>query len=168
MTDAHEQDPDVVVTHPNRDSAAAKGTRATVMLVQLASAVLLFVITIGSMGAQAGALPLQIAIGLLFLYFAYAVANWRSGILPVAAGTAVVSGIFAAVTVSGWFGRGGQGYDDPPLPESVIGVLVFAFAVLQLVNTVVCLKGFQQQWQVELEVPRHEARGGSAGRPAVA
>lgn len=167
MSNARERDPDVVVTHPNRDSAAAKGTRAAVMLVQVASGVLLVIITLGSAGAQAGALPLQILIGVFFFYFAFLVSQWRSGILPVAAGLAVVSGIFAAVTASGWFNRGGAGYDDPPLPESVIGVLIFAFAVLQLVNVVVCLRGFQQNWQVELEVPRDQTRG-NAGRAAVA
>lgn len=168
MSIARDQDPDVVVTHPNRDSAAAKGTRAAVILVLVASAVLLFVITVGSAGAQAGALPLQIAIGLLFLLFAYLVIQWRSGVLPIAAGVALLSGIFAAVTVSGWFNRGGSGYEQPPLPESVIGVLVFAFAVLQLVSVVLCMRGFTQQWQVELEVPRNEVRDRDRARSAVA
>lgn len=156
-----EQPADVVVTHPNRESAASKGTRAFVTVVLAASAILLLVITVLSWGAQAGALPFQILIGLLFAYYTYAVINWRSGVLPVAAGTALISGVFAAVSVSSWFNRGGTGYDEPAVPESVIGVLVLAFAVLQLVSVIVCLKGFQQNWQVELEVPRSEVRSGA-------
>lgn len=158
-------DPNLVVTHPNRDSTASKTTRAITTLLLLASAILLAVITVGSWGAQAGALGLQIVIGLLLTFYAYLVVEWRSGILPVAAATALVAGIFAAISVNGWFNRGGAGYDQPLFPESLIGVLVFAFAILQFVVVVVCLKAFSQRWQVELEVPRDEARR-SAGPAA--
>lgn len=163
MSTVRETSPDFVVTHPNRDSAAARGTRLAVIVVLAASAILLAVITWASWGTQQGAVGLQIVLGLLFVYFAYAVVHWRAGVLPIAAGTAIVAGVFAAVSTPGWFNRGGIGYDQPALAESVIGVLVFAFAVLQLVSVVVCAKAFTQQWQVELEVPRS-----SVGRPAVA
>ena len=153
---------DVVVTHPNRDSAASKGTRAVVVLLLAASAVLSLVILVLSWGVQAGAVVLWVLLTALFAYYAYAVSNWRSGILPVAAGTALVSGVFAAVSVSSLFNRGGTGYDQPAAPESIIGVLVLAFAVLQLVTVVLCLRGFLQNWHVELEVPRHEAHGRTA------
>ncbi|MEN0014623.1 MAG: hypothetical protein AAGC46_14735 [Solirubrobacteraceae bacterium] len=162
MSLLHVQDPDVVITHPNRDTAAAKGTRAFVIVVLLASAALLAVILVGSQGARAGAFLLQVLIGLLFVYFAYAVSHWRSGVLPIAAGVAITSGIFAAVSVPSWFDRGGDGYKTPPIPESVLGVLVLAFAILQIVNVVVCLRGFAQNWQVELEVPKSEFRGDPA------
>lgn len=148
--------PDVVITHPNRDSAAAKGTRLFTAFLLLASAALLAIITFGAWGSQAGALGLQIVIGLLMTYYAYLVLRWQSGILPVAAATAVIAGLFAAISVTGWFNRGGVGYDSPPFPEEVTGVLVFGFAVLQLVVVVVALKAFSQQWQVELEVPKDD------------
>lgn len=161
MSNVRPSNPDVVITHPNRESASAKSTRAVVIVLQAASAILLFVISIASWTVQLGAMPLQLAIGALFVYFTYATINWRSGVLPIAAGTAIVSGTFAAVSVPSWFERGGAGFDEPLLPESLIGVLVFAFAVLQFVNLVVCLKAFQQQWQVELEVPRSELHPGA-------
>ncbi len=161
MPTVRKPSPDVVITHPNRESAAAKGTRATVIVIEAASAALLFLLMIVSWKVQYGAVPLQFLIGLLFAYFAYAVSQWRSGVLPIAAGTAIVSGVFAAVSIPSWFDRGGTGYDDPLVNESIIGVLVFAFVVLQLVNVVVSLKAFQQQWQVELEVPRDELHAGA-------
>ncbi len=161
MPTVRKPNPDVVITHPNRESAAARGTRAAVIALQIASAALLFLLVIVSWNVQYGARPLQIVIGGLFAYFAYAAYHWRSGVLPIATGTAIVSGVFAAVSVPSWFDRGGAGYDDPLLNESIIGVLVFAFAVLQLVNMVVTLKAFSQQWQVELEIPRDQLHDGA-------
>ena len=166
MSSMRESQPDVVITHPNRDSASSKSTRAIVIVIEAVSAVLMLVLAALAWTTQAGALGLQIIMGLLFAYFAYSVIHWRSGVLPIAAGTAVFAGVFAAVSVPSWFDRGGVGYEDPAVPESVIGVLVFAFAVLQLVNLVVTLYAFQQNWQVELEVPRSELHG--SGSPLAA
>ncbi|MDO9355111.1 MAG: hypothetical protein Q7T55_15540 [Solirubrobacteraceae bacterium] len=149
---------DVVVTHPNRDSASSKTTRAVVLLFLAASAILSLAILVLSWGVQMGAFLLWVLLTALYAYYAYAVSQWRSGVLPVAAGTALITGVFAAVSVSSWFNRGGDGYDQPAVPESVIGVLVFAFAVMQLVTVVLCLRGFMQNWHVELEVPRSELR----------
>lgn len=161
MPSVRKPSPDVVITHPNRESAGAKSTRAVVIVLQVASAILTLFLAVAGWSTAAGAMGLWIVIGLLFGYFAYAVVNWRSGVLPIVAGLAIVSGVFAAVSVPSWFDRGGTGYNDPLLPESLIGVLVFGFAVLQLVNLVVSLKAFQQQWQVELEVPRDELHPGA-------
>lgn len=161
MSSTRSDQPDVVITHPNRDSAEAKATRALTTALLAASAVLIAIISIGGYGAFSGAQLTQLAIGVLFAYYAYSVAQWRSGILPIAAGTAVIAGIFAAVSVPTWFQRGGEGYDQPLFPEPIVGALVLAFAVLQLVTIVVTLRAFQQQWQVELEVPRSEYAAGA-------
>lgn len=158
MSNVRPSSPDVVITHPNRESASAKSTRAVVIALEAASAILLFFLAIVSWKIQLGAMAFQLFMGALFVYFTYAVINWRSGVLPIAAGTAIFSGVFAAVSVSSWFDRGDEGFNEPLIPEDLIGVLVFAFAVLQFINLVICLKAFQQQWQVELEVPRHELR----------
>lgn len=161
MSNVRPSNPDVVITHPNRESASAKSTRAAVIAIEAASAILLFFLAIVSWEIQLGAMAFQLLMGVLFVYFTYAVINWRSGVLPIAAGTAIFSGVFAAVSVMSWFDRGDEGFNDPLIPEDLIGVLVFAFAVLQLVNLVVSLKAFQQHWQVELEVPRSELHAGS-------
>lgn len=163
MSTARTKDtPDVVITHPNRDTAAAKSTRLFVIAVLVASAVLVLVLTWGAWGRQTGALGLQLSFALLFGYFAYAVMNWRAGVLPIAAGVAIVSGVFAAVTVGGWFDRDGAGYAESPLPPDLIAVLLMAYAILQLVVVVLTLRAFTQQWQVELEVPRDQYRGALA------
>lgn len=151
--------PELVVTYPNRDSPAARAMRATVTLLLILSGVLVFVITFGAWSALTGAIPLTIVIGLVTLFFAKQVAQWRSGVLPVAAGLAIVSGIFSAASIQGWFQRDGQEYASPALPEPLIGVLVAAYTVIQVVLIVACLRAFQQQWQVEVEVPAAEAAG---------
>lgn len=156
---------DTVLTHPNRDNASAKAMRVASVLVLLASAALSAVIMIGGWDVLAGAVGLWVVLTALNVFFAYHVSRWRSGVLPVAAGVAVVSGIFAAVSVGSWFSRGDAGYDEPALPEELIGVLVLAYAVLQLVATVILMRSFTQQWHVELEVPREQLR---RGQPAAA
>jgi hypothetical protein len=153
---------DVVITHPNRDTAAAKTTRLFVIGLLVASAVLVVVLTWGAWGRQTGALGMQLLFAILFTYFAYAVVQWRAGVLPIAAGVAIFSGVFAAVTVGGWFDRNGTGYESSPLPPDVVGVLLMAYAILQLVVVVITMRAFTQQWQVELEVPRDEFRGAAA------
>lgn len=160
-----EEPRDLVITHPNRDSASAKAMRVASVLVLLASAALSLVIMLGGWDVLAGAVGLWIILTALNVLFAYHVAKWRSGVLPVAAGVAVVSGIFAAVSVGSWFSRGDSGYNEPALPEELIGVLVLGYAILQFVATVILMRSFSQQWQVELEVPREQLR---RGHPAAA
>lgn len=152
------ENPDVIITHPNRETREAQATRTLEIALLILSAVLLVIITIGSWGAQAGGIGLQLLFGVLFAYFAKLVINWRSGVLPIAAGTAIVAGIFAAVAAGGWFERTGNGYESPALPEALIGTLIVGFALLQLALAVVSMRAFQQQWQVELEVPRQQAQ----------
>jgi FtsH-binding integral membrane protein len=152
-----EPDPNTVVTHPNRDAAASKATRSIVLLLLVVSAVLVFVLVVGAHGASAGATPLEFFIGLLYVLYTYLVLHWRSGALPIAAATAVIAGVFAAVSVNGWFDRDGTGFSNPVLPNDVMGLLVLAFAIVQIPLLVFALRGFQQQWQVELEMPREQA-----------
>ena len=102
----------------------------------------------------------MLAIGLLFGYFAYLVAQWRSGVLPIAAGLAVIAGVFSAVSIAGWPDRNGTGYESSPLSPDLIAVLLFAYTVLMFVIVVVSMQAFRQQWQVEVEVPRSEYRSG--------
>jgi len=150
-------DPTIVITHPNRDAAASKATRALVLVLLVVSAVLVLVLTIGAQGARAGALPFQVFIGALYVLFTYLVLKWRSGALPIAAATAIIAGVFGAVSVRGWFDRTGVGFTNPVLPDALMGLLVLAFAIVQVPLLIFCLRGFQQQWQVELEMPLEQA-----------
>ena len=49
--------PDVVTTHPNREKASSKTTRAFVLVLLAASGILSFLILGASWGVQAGAIP---------------------------------------------------------------------------------------------------------------
>ncbi len=153
---ARDEPRDVVITHPNRDSSSARGMRALTVAALLASAILMLIITIGGWDALSGAIPLTFAIIIITLFFAYRVSQWGSGALPVAAGLATASGLFAAVSIQTWFNRDDDAFSQPMIDEQLIGVLVVAYTILQVAVIVICLRAFSQQWQVELEVPRDE------------
>src|ERR687896_61604 len=98
---------DTVLIHPNRDKAESKATRVGVILLLLASAGLILVITLGGWSQLQGAQPVSFAYVIVYVGMALFVARWNRGVLPVAAALAI--------------------------------------------------RGFQQQWNVEVEVPRDEA-----------
>ena len=77
--------------------------------------------------------------------------------------------IFCAVAAPAWFERDKDGFDSPPLPESLLGLLTLALIPLALLLIVFAMRGFQQQWSVEAGSRADlEARGllGEPGRPA--
>src|SRR5829696_8834125 len=94
---------EIEIEHPNREQAASKLTRALVIVLLLASAVLLVVISLGAWDELVGAKALQMIYIALYLLFAFLVARWSRGVLPVAAALAIVLAIFALVSVPGWF-----------------------------------------------------------------
>ncbi len=112
------ENPDVIVTHPNRETREAKATRSLEIALLMLSAALSLLITVGSWGAQAGGVLLQLAFAGLFAYFARLVIKWRSGVLPIAAGTAIIAGILAAVAAGGWFDRPAPATSRPPSRRS--------------------------------------------------
>jgi hypothetical protein len=143
-----------VVEHPNRETAAAKLTRGLVILLLLASAFVVGLITIGGWSTLEGAKPIQIVFILVYLLLAYFVARWSRGVLPMIAGLAVILGIFAAVAAPDWFSRDKTGFTDPGLSSSVLGLLCALLVPLQLFLIVVALQAFRQQWNVEVERER--------------
>jgi hypothetical protein len=140
-----------VVEHPNRKTAAAKLTRGLVVLLLLASAFVVALVTIGGWSTLEGAKPIQIVFILVYLLMAWFVARWSRGVLPMIAGLAVILGIFAAVAAPAWFSRDKTGFTDPGLSSSVLGLLCALLVPLQLFLIVVALQGFRQQWNVEVE-----------------
>ena len=79
---------DVIIEHPNRDKATSKTTKAIVILLLLASAGLITIITVGGWDALQGAQPVQIAYIAIYVLMAYYVLNWNRGVLPVTAAMA--------------------------------------------------------------------------------
>jgi hypothetical protein len=143
----------VAIEHPNREKASSKVTRATVILLLLASAVLMIVISAGAWDALVGAKALQVIYILVYLGIAVMVWRWSRGVLPVAAALAIVLFIFALVSVPGWFERDKDGFSDPALSADVVGLLVALLLPLQLLLIAFAMRGFQQAWNVEVERP---------------
>ena len=151
---------DTVLVHPNRDKPEAKATRAVVVLLLVTSAALILIITIGGWSELQGMEIVAILYALVYLGMAYVVARWNRGVLPVAAGLAVLFAVVAAVAGPAWFERDKAGFNDPALEPSILGLLTIILVPVQLLLVAFAMRGFQQQWSVEVEVA-----GDDAGRP---
>jgi protein-S-isoprenylcysteine O-methyltransferase Ste14 len=154
---------DTVLLHPNRDKAESKTTRAAVILLLVVSAVLIAVVTVGGWSELQGAQVVSFGYIVVYLAMAYFVSRWNRGVLPVAAALAILFAVVAAVAGPAWFERDKAGFDDPALEPSILGLLTIILVPVQLLLIVFAMRGFQQQWNVEVEVSRDEAdryRGG--------
>ncbi|MGH2990364.1 MAG: hypothetical protein ACRDMA_10975 [Solirubrobacterales bacterium] len=140
---------------PNRQKAETQMTKALVTLVLLISAAMVLIITIGGWERlqSFGVAVMSIIYALLYVLFAFLVARWQRGILPVAAALAIILAIFAAVAAPGWFARAKEGLDSPALPEELIGLLTVLLVPVQLVLIAIALIAFNQNWHVEEERP---------------
>ena len=142
---------DVVIEHPNRGRAASRLTRLVVIALLLVSAALVLIVTLGGWSALESAKPVQILFVIVDLVLAVFVARWSRGVLPMAAGIAVILGIFAAVAAPAWFARDNPGFVDPAIPSSVLGLLCALLIPVQLALIVFAMQGFRQRWNVEVE-----------------
>ena len=143
----------VIVEHPNRETPAARTTRALVVGLLLASAAILALAIVGGWSKIQGAKALQIAFVVIYVVLALHIARWRSGLLPVAASLAVILLIFCAISGPGWFERDRSGFSDPLLDESIVGLLTLVLVPLQILLIAAAARGFAQKWSVEVERP---------------
>ncbi len=162
---------DTVLVHPNRDKPESKATKAAVILLLLVSAALVLVITVGGWSQLQGAQVVSFAYVIVFAAMAFFVSRWNRGVLPVAAAIAILFAVVAAVAAPAWFERDKAGIDDPALESSMLGLLTLILVPIQLLLIAFSMRGFQQQWNVEVEVTRDEAerhrpRGGGGLRTA--
>jgi lysylphosphatidylglycerol synthetase-like protein (DUF2156 family) len=148
---------DTVLHHPNREKAESKATRAIVILLLLTSALLIAVVTLGGWSELQGAQIISIGYVIVYLVMAYFVTKWNRGVLPVAAGLAILFAVVAAVAGPAWFERDKAGFDDPALEPSILGLLTIILVPVQLLLVAFAMRGFQQQWSVEVEVRPDEA-----------
>jgi peptidoglycan/LPS O-acetylase OafA/YrhL len=151
----------VLIEHPNREKAESRATKIIVVALLLFSAAIMAVVTVGGWGALQGAKSLQIAYILVYLVLAFQIGRWRSGLLPVAAALAIVLLIFAAISGPQWFARDKNGFSDPALDESILGLLTVVLVPLQVLLIVFAARGFSQKWSVEIE----HSTGPSPGAP---
>jgi len=141
----------VIITHPNRDKPVVQATRATVVLLLLASATLVAIVTIGGWSVLEGAAPVQIGYILVYVVFAFYAARWNRGVLPVSAVLAVFLAIFALVAGPGWFDRNKSGFAQPSIDAGLLGLLTLLIVPVQILLVAFAMRGFQQGWNVELE-----------------
>jgi uncharacterized membrane protein len=155
----------VLITHPNRDKPVVQATRATVVALLLATAVLILVITIGGFKALEGVGPIvgQFVFVFIYLLLAFYAARWNRGVLPVASALAVLLGTFALVAAPGWFEREGSTFTQPMLDSGLLGVLTLLVIPLQVLVVAFAMRGVSQGWNVELEVRNPHARPGDYG-----
>ena len=142
----------VRIDHPNRDKPESKATKAAVTLLLLTSAGLTAVITFGGWDALQGAHGGAIAYIILYAVMAYFVTRWNRGVLPVAAALAVLFMVIALVAAPGWFERDKAGFEDPALEPGILGLLTLILIPVQLLLIAFALRGFNQEWNVEIEI----------------
>jgi hypothetical protein len=144
-------DPGLIILHPNRDKPVVKATRVAVILLLLASAVLMAIVAIGGWSALAGQKPSLIAYILVYLILAFYAGRWNRGVLPVAAALAIILAIFAVVSGPQWFARDKAGFAVPPLNADLLGLITFLIIPVQILLIAFAVRGFQQDWHVEVE-----------------
>ncbi len=155
---------EVVLTHPNRDKASSKSTKAGVVLLLLVSALLIVAVTLGGWERLQGATGVSIAYVIITLVMAFFVLRWNRGVLPLAAGLAIIFAVIAAVSVPAWFARDKAGFADPALEPGLLGLLTLVLIAVQVMLILFAVVGFTQAWNVEVEVPRDRAERGDDDR----
>jgi len=150
----------VTITHPNRDKPVVQATRATVILLLLASAALVLIVSIGGWSVlPSTAMPIQLGYVAIYLTLAFYAGRWNRGVLPVAAVLAVLLAIFALVAGPSWFARDKTGFAQPAIDAGLLGVLTLLIVPVQMLLVAFAMRGFSQGWNVELE--RRDASSGA-------
>jgi len=152
------------IDHPNRHKAGSKATKSIVILLLIASAVLIAIVTVGGWSELQGAQPIAFAYIFLDFVMAFYVARWNRGVLPVAAALAVLFAVVAAVAGPAWFERDKAGFDTPMLEPSILGLLTLVLVPVQVLLLAFAMRGFSQKWNVEVEVSRDDAPPHTEGR----
>ncbi len=145
-----------LIEHPNREKAGSKATKSIVILLLIASAALITIVTVGGWSELQGAQPVAFAYIFLYLLMAFFVARWNRGVLPVAAALAVLFAVVAAVAGPAWFDRDKAGFDTPLLEPSILGLLTVTLVPVQLLLLAFAMRGFAQKWNVEVEIRRDD------------
>jgi lysylphosphatidylglycerol synthetase-like protein (DUF2156 family) len=141
---------------PNREKAGSITTKFVIVLLLLATAVLAALVTVGGWSVLKGGSGMGILCAIyaiLYAFFAFLVARWSRGILPVAAALSMILAIFCAVGADSWFARDKEGFAEALFPSSLVGTLVIVLGLLQIAVIAFAFIGFSQEWHVEEERP---------------
>jgi protein-S-isoprenylcysteine O-methyltransferase Ste14 len=153
-----ERDENVVLEHPNRKKASSKATKAIVILLLLVSVGLMLIVALGGWNALEGAKAILIAYMAIYLIMAFYCARWNRGVLPLAAAFGIILLIFAVIAGPEWFARDKTGFSNPTLDEGILGLITLLLVPVQLLLIAFAMRGFQQDWHVEVEHPADERR----------
>ncbi len=153
---------------PNRARAGSLTMRLVIVLLLAATAVIAALVTIGGWSLLKGGAGMGFVCAvyaILYAFFAYLVARWSRGVLPLVAALSMILAIFCAVGAGSWFERDKAGFDEALLSSSLVGTLVVILGLLQLVLIAAALYGFNQEWHVEEErlIGSGEEYGAGAG-----
>ena len=153
---------------PNREKPESVTTKFIIVVLLLASAAIAGIVTVTGFSLLEGGVGMGIACFLyvaLYVLFAFFVARWNRGVLPVAAAFAILLLIFCAVGANSWFARDKAGFDEALIPVPLIGLFVLILIPLQVLLIAVAMIGFNQEWHVEEERPIGHAEDYGAGAP---
>jgi hypothetical protein len=162
--------PGYAVVFPNREKASSKLMKLTVALILLVSVGLLLIVTIGGWSQLEGMKPLNFFWCAAYLIIAFYVLRWARGMLPIAAGLAILLLMIAVVAGLGlsgtsWFDRSHPGFapaqslfGDTGLSANTLGTLTLLLIPVQVLLIFFAMRAFAQGWNVEQEVPIEEAR----------
>src|SRR6266480_2883782 len=138
---------------PNREKPGASSTRVLVVFLLLVSAALALVITLGGWTRLEGGKIFALLFVAIYVLFAFLVARWNRGVLPVASALAIILAIFAGIAAPAWFDRAKDGLSNPALPPDLLGLLTLVMVPLQVILIAVAMVAFNQEWHVEEERP---------------
>jgi hypothetical protein len=138
---------------PNREKPEAKSARALVVFLLLVTAGIAFVIIVGGWTRLEGVKVLTVLYAAVYVLFAFLVARWNRGVLPVASALAIILAIFAGIAAPAWFDRDKPGLSGPALPDELLGLLCLLLVPIQVILIAVAMVAFNQEWNVEEERP---------------
>jgi hypothetical protein len=138
---------------PNREKSESNSARVLVVFLLLVSAGLALVITVGGWSRLEGGKIFALGYVALYVLFAFLVARWNRGTLPVIAALAIILAIFAGIAAPAWFDRSKPGLSGPALPDDLLGLLCLVLVPVQVVLIAVAMVAFNQEWHVEEERP---------------
>jgi hypothetical protein len=155
-----------VISHPNREARASRLMKLAVMLLLVASAALILLVTVGGWSKLDGLAAVNVAWALAYLVIAFYVARWARGLLPIAAALSALMLTFALIATASlaglsWSARAGSGYASAQtlfggggLSSHTLDALVVAIAAAQALLVVIAMLAFNQRWNIEYEVPK--------------
>jgi len=159
------------VVYPNREKASSKLMKSIIALILLVSVGLLLIVTIGGWSQLEGMKPINFIWCIAYVIIAFYIwARWARGMLPIAAGLAILLLMIAVVAGLGlsgtsWFDRSHAGFAPAQslfggagLSANTLGTVTLLLIPVQVLLIVVAMRAFAQGWNVEQEVPIEEAR----------